>query len=230
MPDAEGMVTKHEIKMAIGNALRFDRDLIVGWDMTPSIGLVAKDLFRMAEELESFREPLTKSIMMVMIPSFRKNFEQGGRPKWQELAPYTLYVKGQLGITDGDLPLHRTGALKRAVTQFRIWDVSDKAAAIRALPSHVTYGYIHQAGYGGFGVYVDQAQKELGENARPFEVLLRAYELNDEARGGKGKVAKAAGIPQRQFVMYQEDDIDDIQEIFYEWLVEKTIEFGKFRR
>lgn len=226
---SDGMIDSHQIKFSVGG-LRFDRDIEVGWKISPSIGLVAKDIDKMGLAITSFKEPLTRAIVTVMIPSFRKNFEQSGRPKWKKLAPYTLQVKGQLGISDGDKPLHRTGALKRAATMLRIWDIGNTSATIRKLPEDVWYGAIHQSGYGGFGVFVAQAKKSLGPRASGADVLNLAFKLNDAARGGKGKVAGAAAIPQRQFIMYQEDDIDDIQDVFYEWLVDITVEEGRFSR
>lgn len=176
------------------------------------------------------KEPLTRAVVTVMIPSFQKNFEQGGRPKWPPLSEYTLYIKGQAGIAFGDKPLIRTGALRRAMGMVSIWNIGNTSATIRSLPEHVWYGAIHQAGYGGFGVFMTAAQRQLGPGANPVSVRKLAFALNDQARGGFGKVAGGAAIPQRQFIMFQEDDIDDIQQIFYEWLVEQTIVLGRFTK
>lgn len=225
MPEEE-MISRHDIKLALGG-MRFDRDLHVGWQMTPSIGIVAKDIDRMALALSSYEEPLKRSIITVMIPSIRKNFEQGGRPeKWEKLAPYTLQVKGQLGIPDGDLPLHRYGKLKRGATKFSIWDIGRTSATVRKLPDDIWYGALHQSGIGGFAPFVSAAQKMLGPKAGGLAVITQAFKLMDEARGA-GK-AKAAYIPQRQFLLFQEDDIDDIQDVFYDWMVEQTILVGRF--
>jgi len=233
-------IHKHHIKLALGG-MRFDRMLDVGWQITPSIGIVAKDIARMGLELESFKEPLTRSVITVMLPSIRKNFEKGGRPdKWEKLAPYTLQQKGKLGIANGDLPLHRTGALKRGATQFSIWDIGDNSATVRKLPDRIWYGAIHQAGYGGFGVYLSAARRKLGPGAskakvtRLAEAMLDAKLLKVEKAVKAGDLsarkdlAKGQGIPQRRFILFQEEDIDDIQQVFYEWLVQVTIEQGRF--
>lgn len=217
-------ISSHQIKLALGG-MKFDRAINVGWDISPSIGLVARDIDRMGLAISSFKEPLTRSIKNVMIPSFRRNFDEGGRPTWPPLAPYTLQVKGAAG---NGQPLIRTGALKSGATKFSIWDVGDNSATIRSLPPELWYGAIHQSGYGGFGVYMSAAKKQLGPKANPVSIRKLAFALNDQARGGMGKVAGAAAIPQRRFIMFQEDDIDDIQQVFYEWLVEQTIQVGRF--
>ena len=222
-------ITKSQIMLALGG-MRFDRNLQLDWDISPSIGIVAKDIERMGLALSSFKEPLERAITTVMIPSFQKNFEKSGRPKWPPLAPYTLEVKGLQGVAFGDKPLIRTGALRRAVGLLSIWSIGSTSATIRSLPEHVWYGAIHQSGYGGFGVFMSAATRRLGAKANPIAIRKLAFKLNDEARGGFGKVAKGQGIPQRQFIMFQEDDIDDVQTVFLEWMIEQTIEQGRFSR
>jgi len=225
---ADPMITKHQIMLALGG-MRFDRDLDVGWQITPSIGIVAKDIDRMGLALASFKEPLEKSIKDVMMPSIRKNFESGGRPeKWPPLAEYTLQVKGLAGVEGGDKPLIRTGALQRGASSFKIWDIGNTSATVRSLPDNIWYGAIHQQGSGGFAPFVAKASKSLGSKAGGLAVLKQAFKLLDEARGSGGH--KAVQIPQRRFIMFQEDDIDDIQDIFYLWMVKQTIEFGRFSR
>jgi len=224
-----GRITSGQIKLAVGNWLRADGDIHgtieLGWSISPSIGLVAKDLNRLGLELQSFKEPITKSIKQVMMPSIRKNFRSGGRPdNWEPLAEYTIEVRGNSGPI-----LIRSGNLMRGASSFGIWSVSDTSAAIKGLPSSIWYGAVHQAGTGGFGTYMSRAKAEIGHGARGPEILKLAYEMMDERRSGARGQHKTV-IPQRQFIMYQEDDIDDIQEIFYRWLVEETIKVGKFTR
>lgn len=224
-----GKITKGRISLNVGGGLRFDRDIKgtveLGWFITPSIGLLAKDIDRMGLRIKSMKEPLTRAVKQVIIPSIRRNFDEQGRPdKWEPLAEYTVQVRGTTGPI-----LTRTGRLKRGATQFNIWSISDTSAALKKLPDSVWYGAIHQAGTGGFGQYMVQAQRELGRGASGREVIAHAYDLLDKARGG-ARGHKSVYIPQRQFVMYQDDDEDDIQEIFYEWLVERSIKEGKFSK
>lgn len=233
MPPAysdNGKITRGQIKLAVGNWLRIDGAITgtieLGWTLTPSIGLVAKDLRRLGLQLESFKEPITRSIRQVMMPSINKNFEAEGRPeRWERLAEYTVEVRGATGPI-----LTRTGALKRGASSFGIWSISDTSAAVKGLPSNIWYGAVHQAGSGGFGSYMDKAKKELGRGARGPDILRLAFEMMDEVRPGGARTHRKSSIPARPFIMYQEDDIDDIQEIFYQWLVEETIKVGKFSR
>lgn len=225
----DGKITKGRISLNVGGGLRFDRDIQgtveLGWFITPSIGLLAKDIDRMGLSIKSMREPLTRAVKQVIIPSIRKNFDEEGRPdKWEPLEEYTVKVRGNTGPI-----LTRTGKLKRGATQFNIWSISDTSAALKKLPDSVWYGAIHQAGSGGFGQYMVQAQRELGRGATGREVIGRAFELLDRARGST-RDHRAIVIPRRQFVMYQDDDEDDIQQIFYDWLVERSIKEGKFSR
>jgi phage gpG-like protein len=218
------------IKMNVGNRLRFDSDIRgtveMGWFLTPSIGLLAKDIDKMGLAIKSFREPLTRSVKQVIIPSIRRNFAEEGRPdKWDALEEYTVKVRGNTGPI-----LTRTGKLKRGASQFNIWSISESAATVKKLPDAVWYGAVHQAGTGGFSQYMVQSQKELGKGASSREIISHAFSLMDSVRGVARKHRKVQ-IPQRQFIMYQDpDDIDDIQQIFYDWLVERTEKEGRFKR
>lgn len=225
-----GMISSGMIKLNVGSHLRIDPNIQgtieMGWALTPSIGLVAKDIDRMGLAIKSFREPLTRSVKRVIIPSIRANFREQGRPDaWEPLADYTVKVRGNSGPI-----LTRTGKLKRGASQFNIWSISEVSATVKKLPESVWYGAIHQAGTGGFSQYMVQAQKELGRGASGREVIQHAYALLDAARGGASGHKKVY-IPQRQFIMLQDpDDLDDIQQVFYEWLVERSVAEGKFSR
>lgn len=213
-------ITSHQIKLALGG-LRFDSDIVVDmWTLKPSIGLVARDIDRLGLSITSFKEPLSKAIQDVMLPSIRTNFDREGRPTWEALSEDTVKLRGSSGPI-----LNRSGALKRGASSFNIWTITDTAATVKSLPDSIWYGVVHQAGIGGFGQHVAAAQKALGSGARPLDIIKEAFRHLDAG----SKVHKVR-IPQRQFIMYQEDDIDDIQLVFYEWLVTKTIEVGKFGR
>jgi phage gpG-like protein len=218
-------ITVRQLRGAVSR-LRFDRNVTgVGFDFDPSMGLVAKAVDRLGLEFQSFREPLTTSIKVVIGPSIRKNFDVGGRPTpWEPLAEFTIKQRGY----DAWPILVRTGKLKKTASSFKIWDVGKTSAIVRDLPSNVWYGKVHQAGYGGFARYMRAAEKELGSGASFRETTARAFELLDERRGGAKGQAKIE-IPQRQFVMYQDEDIPKIQAIFFAWLSEKVEEAEEMR-
>jgi phage gpG-like protein len=213
-----------DIKFAIygrgGRAgLQFQRVLFAGWEFSPAPGIVAKDINRLGLDIRSFREPLAKAIKLVMMRSIRRNFEVGGRPEpgWEPLAEYTINVRG-----DAWPILVRSGALKRIASSFGIWSIGETSAAIKALPAKVWYGNIHQEGYGSIGM---RARKILGQLATPKRVAALVEQLSRQAERG-GRVSTFV-IPQREFALFQTEDIEKIQEIFIEWMEDRADQVGR---
>jgi phage gpG-like protein len=199
-----------DINRAIGG-LVYARHLTgVDFEFQPSIGLIAARIDKLALDIRSFREPLTRAVKEVMIPSFRRNFEEEGRPGWAELAPYTVSRRG----TNHPI-LDRTGTLKRVATQLNFWDISRNGAVISRMPAKAWYGTIHQAGIGGFSKNLQAAEKNLGAGTRGREVVKEAFDIMDESGGDK---RGTAAIPARPFVMFQEEDEYNIAEVFFDWL------------
>lgn len=206
-----------DIKIAIYRGLRFDRVLYAGWSLNPSIGLVAKDINRLGLDIRSFRVPLARSVSEVMTGSIRKNFNVGGRPPWEPLADYTVEVRGSSKPI-----LIRSGKLRRVASQFNIWTITQTSAFIRQLPSSVWYGNIHQAGYGSL---MDIARKELGAQASLRDVKIRALRLMMGAHAPSRQTKFV--IPQRPFIVFQEEDVERIQEIFIEWMESRADKVGR---
>lgn len=177
--------------------LRIDPNVQV-FTFLPSLGIIAAQVEKLGLDIRSFREPLKRSIQQVLAPSFRTNFEVGGRPSWEPLAPYTIQKKG--GNTR---PLIRSGKLMRVIQQLNIWTITPNAASLQDLPEAVWYGKVHQAGIG-----------------TGFSTTIRNAEARRQARGS------LANIPQRQFVMIQDQDIEAIDEVFSKWLMERMIRSG----
>jgi phage gpG-like protein len=207
-----------EIKGSVFSGLRFDRILSVGWEIRPSIGIVAKDIKKLGLDLETFRVPLEKSVRLVMMPSIHKNFVAQGRPTpWEPLAEYTKFVRGVSGPI-----LRRTGDLERAASSFGIWTIGITSATIKSLPSNVWYGALHQAGYGSL---TDIARRKLGPRASAADVASEALSLflgETPAR----KQSKFV-IPQREFILFQEEDLEAIQEIFIDWMEDQAAQVGR---
>lgn len=173
---------------------------VIGFDLEPSVGLLARDVDKLGMDIRSFREPLGRAIRQVMIPSFRKNFDVGGRPPWEPLAEYTIKRREDAGIPSTS-PLVKTGKLRRRATQINIWTVTPTFAAVKSLPQDVWYGYLQQSGYGSFQGKLTDA---LGQ-------------ASDQA------TAKKTYIPQRQFIMIQDEDVADIEDVFATWLDERML-------
>src|SRR6185503_20125327 len=74
----------------------------------PSLALLARRVDKLGADIRSFRVPLKMAIQQVVIPSIRKNFDQGGRPTWEPLSEHT--IRNRKG---GTQPLVRTGLLRR---------------------------------------------------------------------------------------------------------------------
>lgn len=212
-------ISRGQAMSSVGS-LKLRGNIDLGWQVTPSIGIVAKDMDRLGLDIRSYRKPMTDAVKRIIIPSIRKNFDQGGRPPWEPLSPDTIKLRG-----DAWPILQRTGKLRKGATQFNIWDIGETSATVRRLPANVWYGALHQQGHGGFGKHVRSAKKALGRGASSAAITRKAFEIMDAARGGK---AASVEIPQRRFIMYQEQDVDDIQELFLEWLLERAQRVGRF--
>lgn len=233
--------------------LRLDKITSVKWDLRPSVGIVAKDIERLGLDIRSFKEPLSRVVKMVMIPSIRKNFDAGGRPAWEPLAEGTIKRRDNSAWPI----LDETGKLRRKATQFNIWTITAGSATVRALPSDVFYGAFHQAGAtrGNAGIvdellshppgsvgakniiqkFVPAAIKDLERRG----ILVPGSSLTPELK--KHIQNRAVGIlidseigtwqlPARPFIMWQEQDVPKIEAIFSEWMEERAVRVGRFRR
>jgi phage gpG-like protein len=221
------IIRRRDINQSVGK-LRYDQSIVdMSWSFRPSIGIVARDVDRFGIAVQNQRTPLVRAVRDVMQPSIRKNFRMHGRPKWQPLAPFTLQQKGLAGVAGGDNPLISSGKLEKGATSFRIWTITENSATVKSLPQSIWYGAVHQEGYGSFGPFMAAAKKSLGSGANFRDVVRHAFNLMDDTRGGKQKHRKIV-IPQRRFIMFQEDDLDDIQEIFADWLEHEARRVGRF--
>jgi phage gpG-like protein len=174
---------------------------------SPTVGLSAARIDKLGMDIRSFREPLKRAVQQVIAPSFRKNFDEGGRPDaWEPLSASTLEIRQRQGFS-GVQPLIKTGLLRRTMGQLNIWTITRTSAMIKDLPEKIWYGAIHQAGSdtGSFG----KLAARIG-----FEQAL--------ARVTSGDAVKTAPIPARPFALLQDDDIDAIDRVFWEWFEERV--------
>ena len=120
-------------------------------DFDPSPAVFALEMEILGREIRSFREPLKRSIQKVLGPSFRQNFDVGGRPTWAALSPETIRTKTQKGSRNPEQVLVDTGKLRRVAGQLNIWKIeggylADEARAyVNDLPG-AEYGAVHQFG------------------------------------------------------------------------------------
>lgn len=225
-------VSAFQIASAV-QSLRFDKS-IRGFEFKPSLGIVAKNIDKFRMDIRSFREPLKRSVQQVMIPSIRENFIVGGRPSWESLAPETIARRGSAQPI-----LVRSGKLKRGVTTLAVWTITPTAATIKDLPDRIWYGKVHQAGTAGnkfskhnwFSPYQAAARKMLGPEASQKEIDELGFKMFDRRLVQYGPAPRStATIPARPFVVFQEEDMDKIQEVFATWLIERAQRAGVFAR
>lgn len=157
-------------------------------------------------------ETTLKQIGQVMLASVDKNFESEGRPqKWAPLSAMTLAMrrnknKGSIKI------LQDTGNLRRSIN-YQILDGGNGLAIGTSVP----YAKIHQ--YGG----------DVKIPARTI-VPVKAKVLRFVTKDGKVVYAKKVEqkarmvhIPQRKFLLFQEEDIADIRSILVEGMKEEML-------
>jgi phage gpG-like protein len=208
---------------------------IMAFTFKPSVGIGAGQIDKLGLDIRSFREPLKRVVQQVMAPSFRKNFEEEGRPDpWPEPSMDTLDIRERMGY-GGDMSLQRSGLLMKTIQQLNIWTITRTNATIQDLPQKIWYGKIQQEGYGGGGTgrKMSGYMKKAGGDAKEAQKLLdddliMAMRSGKKGAASGGKKAVSA-IPQRQFVLVQEDDMDAIEDIFADWLQERMVRAG-FKR
>jgi phage gpG-like protein len=226
------MVTKIDPVMITRNLRKnlLVNDQLTAFDFKPSIGIAAGKIDKMGIDIRSFREPLKRVVQQVMAPSFLKNFDESGRPdKWEPLSDATMLIRGREGY-QGDKPLVRTGLLRRTMGQLNIWTITTVNATIQKLPDKISYGAIHQGGFEGVGVgrkmsgYVKKAKGDLREAQSLLDDDLIMAMRTGTKLGGGARTANA--IPQRQFALIQDEDREEIERIFVDWMRERAVGAG----
>ena len=176
---------------------------------SPTIGISTRRIDKLGADIRSFREPLKEAIQKVIIPSIRLNFDSGGRPAWVPLSAATLEIRKRFGI-GGSKILVRTGALRRTLGTFQIWSVDTNQAILENLPASVSYGVIHQAGYG-----TRSTRQRMGTAGRSTKKgLIQVFKSGSDNDGPY--------IPARPFVLLQPKDVTAIEAVFAEWLQKRV--------
>ena len=187
-------------------------------DFSPSVAILAGRYDTLGINVSKFSTPLKRAVKQVMIPSIATNFHKHGRPAWEPLSEETIARRS------GDARiLNRTGNLITVATSEGIWTITDKSATVRSLPG-AEYGGIHQGGAsftskggGGTseGVLSGGSWVKVG---RTKKWVASAGAVRKFA----GKQGAGGTIPARPFLMIQEKDQADINEVFSKWLAQIT--------
>lgn len=190
--------------------------LVASVTFSPTIGIAAARIDKLGLDIRSFREPLKRAVKDVMIPSIRKNFDDGGRPSWTPLSDATLKLRQSRNIS-GSNPLVATGALRAGATQQNIWTITPVSAIVNDLPEKVWYGKVHQGGYQGTSMA--SLLKKHGGDMRASSKALDSM-LNKALAAGTTLTGKGgtASIPARPFLDIQPEDEEKIIGVFELWL------------
>lgn len=188
----------------------------------PTLGIAAGRVAKLGLDIRSFREPLLRSIREVMVPSIRRNFDEGGRPAWEPLADDTVERR------DGESEpiLVRSGSLRRVASQINIWDITTTSAVIRDLPQAVWYGKVHQAGYEGNSMAA-LVKKHSGDVVAAS--AAHTAKITAAISSGTQLAQGAVSIPARPFLVFQDEDDAAINAVFDAWL-EERITLAGFKR
>ncbi len=186
----------------------------------PSIAFTTAKIDQLGMSLESFKEPITKSILEVMKPSILENFTSGGRPKWDTLSKKTIAKRMKAGT--GITILMETKNMFNNVTAAGNWAMSNTTAVYtgKALNAAAPYAKYHQSGTGGKGKKIKREVFKKGDVRtikRGGNVSAQQILADIKNRGGN-----YTGVPARPFLMFQEEDKIKIQAIFAEWLGEQV--------
>lgn len=166
-----------------------DAGLIVSQTWFPKPEIIATYFDDLGIYVRSYREPLTRAVKKVVIPSIQENFTSGGRPEtWAPLAEVTWKKRERKSQFDG--PLIAKKRLQAQAKMFTAWTINKEEATTKSFSNFnggkAWYGDLHQEGF----------------------------------------ITGNAEIPARPFMMIQEEDILDIEIVFYEWLGEQTKRAG----
>jgi len=182
------MVTRFPSGLVVNDVLTPGMSTSITVHFEPSVGILARKVDKLGQDIRSFREPLMRSVREVVIPSIQMNFAKSGRPRWADLSEDTWKQKRA-----GSKILVETGNLRNGMKALSLWHIDKEKALIADLPQSIWYGKVHQSGYGG------------------------AEMFHDPVTGSTVNVG-GSGAPARPFIMLQSEDVEKIDVIFNEWL------------
>lgn len=139
--------------------------------------LVATELaFReLGIRMQSFREPLERSVKDVIIPAISENFATEGHGTWPKLAPTTVENKSRNGFPSRMLV--RTKAMIIAATQQNTWEYgSDRSSAtlnVNKLPFYADY-HIYGTSKMPRRDFTAVGEKEITEVKEVFSLAIQA--------------------------------------------------------
>ena len=228
-----GMIKGAASSISAGN---LSSSMTLSVDFSPAIEFVVLEINTLGARIKSFKVPLDLAVREVLVPSIKRNFDEGGRPQWPDLESATTKLREFYGY--GESPLIRTGALRRVATQINMWQVDGilGEATTKPLPDKVWYGALQQE---GVGTVPTSAKKEvLAPIKTPDQIRASGRRVETVRSGGYTSLLKklnaSGGIanvtasaakdnftpwfPARPFFVIQPEDELKIQAIFAAWI------------
>ena len=160
-------------------------------------------LVNLGRELQKPEKALNE-IGILMKASVDKNFEEQGRPeKWQKLSPMTIAMRRNKDKSSIKI-LQDTGRLRQSIAH----KVTEDGTEV-AVGTNVKYAPIHQFG----GVSNIPARTIIPKKASALRFVINGKVVYAKRVNQK---ARTAVIPQRKFLLFQEEDLENIRSVFLE--------------
>lgn len=126
----------------------------------PPLAATRAKYLGLGADIRSFKEPLSRAVRQVMIPSIRENFDAAGRPGWEPLSEFAQNRHAAEGGSGS--PLNKSGELRKKATQLKIWTFTRETAQTNA---PTWYANMQQSGFAVGG------PRAATIPARPFMVI-----------------------------------------------------------
>lgn len=158
------------------------------------LNLLSRDLRSLGRNFSKrggLRQPIEKSVREVLIPSITENFLAGGRPEpWEPLEASTIMQRAGVGRATFLASMETlTGSAAPLMRTRKLFNAAKALARWRIRENTATYDFSTFPEKAWYGIVHDQPP-----------------------------IATRAGIPARPFALIQEKDIEDIVQIFWDWI------------
>ena len=164
---------------------------------------IDRALVNLGRELQRPEKALNE-IGLLMIASVNKNFEEQGRPqKWIPLSPMTVAMRRNKDKSKIKI-LQDSGILRGSIA----YKVTEDGKGV-AVGTNKKYGEVHQFG----GTSHIPARTIVPRKAQALRFVINGKIVYAKKVNQKSRIAV---IPRRPFLLFQDEDIENIRSIFLE--------------
>jgi phage gpG-like protein len=176
-------------------------------EMDPSPVLLVAAWDKLGLDIRSFRVPLERSVRQVIGPSLKTNFDVGGRPQWEFLSPDYAAKRERKKSTRG--MIGSSGAVTSGSFEGSIMGVANVLVLSGRLAR--TAGQLR--------IWDIDGLEGLATLSLPADVWYGA--IHQEGHHP---------VPQREWAVFQPEDLDDIEKVFADWMEERVEDAALGRR